>query len=199
MKFFQGKIKKDEQEVLIASNWEEECKSSSAARAAQAEPPGSSSSSGLHDLPVRDGQSRSSLSCGITPSSSPTSRFLSSCLTCCFQSAQAKPIFAVHVWLLCGMCSLKSTSVETRHLHFKSIRTPLTVASVLFAYPESCPGLLGTGSCRSWMLAHQVSGTEEWTIETYFTLGIAVCSHKRQSNGLASGWNKASRKHLNFC
>lgn len=59
MKFFQGKIKKDEQEVLIASNWEEECKSSSAARAAQAEPPGTSSSSGLHDLPVRDRQSRS--------------------------------------------------------------------------------------------------------------------------------------------
>lgn len=92
MKFFQGKIKKDEQEVLIASNWEEECKSSSAAtfaRAAQAEPPGTSSSSGLHDLPVRDRQSRSSLSCGITPSSSPTYRSLSSCLTCCFQSAQA--------------------------------------------------------------------------------------------------------------
>lgn len=62
MKFFQGKIKKDEQEVLIASNCEEECKSSSAAtsfRAAQAEPPGTSDSSGLHNLPVRDGQGRS--------------------------------------------------------------------------------------------------------------------------------------------
>lgn len=31
MKFFQGKTKKNEQEVLIASNWEEECKKSSSA------------------------------------------------------------------------------------------------------------------------------------------------------------------------
>lgn len=62
MKFFQDKIKKDEEEVVIASNWEEECKSSSAAtfaRAALAEPPGTSNSSGLHDLPVRGGQGRS--------------------------------------------------------------------------------------------------------------------------------------------
>lgn len=64
-KFFQGKIKKDEQEVLIASNWEEECKSSSAATASR------SVSSGLHNLPVRNGQRRSFRSCGITPSSSP--------------------------------------------------------------------------------------------------------------------------------
>lgn len=61
-KNFQGKIKKDEQEVLIASNWEEECKSSSAAtsvRAAQAESPDTSHSSGLHNLPARDGQRKS--------------------------------------------------------------------------------------------------------------------------------------------
>lgn len=36
--FFQAKIKKDEQEVLIASNWEEECKSSSAATSIRAAP-----------------------------------------------------------------------------------------------------------------------------------------------------------------
>lgn len=88
VKFFQGKIKKDEQEVLIASNWEEEIKSSSAAtssRAAQAEPSGTRSSSGVH----REGQRRSCRSCGIPPSSSLTCRSLPSCLICCFQSAQA--------------------------------------------------------------------------------------------------------------